>query len=81
MIRNKKYLGEYRYGETVVSGAYSTVVSQELFDHAQERLQRNKRAPAAAKAKVDYFLTTKLHCGRCGTFMVGESGTGKTTKI
>ena len=70
-----------RYGETIVPGAYPAVVTQNLFDRAQERLQRNKRAPAAAKAKVDYLLTTKLHCGKCGTFMVGESGTSKTTKI
>jgi len=81
MIRNRKYLGEYRYGETIVPGAYPAVVLQELFDRAQERLQRNKRAPAAAKAKVDYLLTTKLYCEKCGTFMVGESGTSKTTKI
>jgi len=81
MLQNRKYLGEYRYGETVVPDAYPAVVTQELFDRAQERLERNKRAPAAAKAKVDYLLTTKLYCGRCATFMVGESGTSKTLKI
>ena len=81
MLQNRKYLGEYRYGEMVVPDAFPAVVSQELFDRAQERLEKNKRAPAAAKAKVDYLLTTKLYCGKCGTFMVGESGTSKTTKI
>ena len=67
--------------EMVIPNAYPAVVSQELFDRAQERLERNKRAPAAAKAKVDYLLTTILYCGKCETFMVGESGTNKTTKI
>ncbi|MCL2639179.1 MAG: recombinase family protein [Oscillospiraceae bacterium] len=80
MLQNRKYLGEYRYGETIVPGAYPAVVTQELFDRAQERLEKNKRAPAAAKAKVEYLLTTKLHCGRCETFMVGESGTSKTLR-
>ena len=80
MLQNRKYLGEYRYGEMIIPDAYPAVVSQELFDRAQERLERNKRAPAAAKAKVDYLLTTKLHCGRCGTYMVGESGTSKTLR-
>jgi len=55
MLQNRKYLGEYRYGEMVVPDAYPAVVTQELFDRAQERLERNKRAPAAAKAKVDYL--------------------------
>ena len=36
MLQNRKYLGEYRYGETIVSGAYPAVVTQELFDRAQE---------------------------------------------
>jgi len=80
MLQNRKYLGEYRYGEQVMPGAYPAVVTQELFDRAQERLEKNKRAPAAAKAKVDYLLTTKLCCGKCGTFMVGESGTSKTLR-
>jgi hypothetical protein len=65
----------------IVPDAYPAVVTQELFDRAQERLNKNKRAPATAKAKVDYLLTTKLHCGKCGTFMVGESGVSKTLKI
>jgi len=81
MIQNRKYLGEYIYGETVIPDAYPAVVTQELFNRAQTRLEKNKRAPAAAKAKVDYLLTTKLMCGKCGTYWVGESGTSKTTKI
>ena len=67
MLQNRKYLGEYRYGDTIVTDAYPAVASQDLFDRAQDRLERNRRAPAAAKAKVDYLLTTKLHCGRCST--------------
>ena len=81
MLQNRQYLGEYRYGETVVPDAYPAVVSQELFDQAQLRLKKNKRAPTKSKAKADYLLTTKLHCGKCGTFMVGESGTSKLGKI
>jgi DNA invertase Pin-like site-specific DNA recombinase len=65
MLQNRKYLGEYRYGKTIVPDAYTAVISQELFDRAQDRLEKNKRAPAATKAKVEYLLTTKLHCGRC----------------
>jgi len=80
MLRNRRYLGEYRYGEMVIPDAFPSVVTQELFERAQARLEKNKRAPAKAKAKVDYLLTTKLYCGKCGGFMVGESGTSKTLK-
>jgi len=80
MLQKRKYLGEYRYGERIVPDAYPAVVTQELFDRAQQRPEKNKHAPAAAKAKEDYLLTTKLYCGRCATFMVSESGTSKTLR-
>ena len=81
MLKNRKYIGEYRYGDTVIPDAYDAVVSQELFNRAQTRLEKNKRAPATAKAKVEYLLTTKLYCGTCEGYMVGESGTSKTLRI
>lgn len=42
------------------------------------RGEKNKRAPATAKADVDYLLTTKLFCGLCERMMIGESGTSHT---
>ena len=81
MLRSRKYMGEYSYGDIVIPDAIPAIVSQELFDLAQQRLLKNKRAPAKAKAKVDYLLTTKLYCGKCNTYMVGESGVGKMGKI
>ena len=39
-------------------------------------MQRNKHAPAKEKAKVNYLLSTKLFCGKCGALMLGESGYG-----
>ena len=44
----------------------------------QARLEKNKCAPATAKADVDYLLTTKLFCGLCERMMIGESGTSHT---
>ena len=43
-------------------------------------MEKNKKAPARAKAKVDYLLTTKLFCGHCKAAMTGVSGTSKTEK-
>ena len=39
-----------------------------------KKTQKLVIAPAMAKAKGDYLLTTKLFCGKCERMMVGESG-------
>ena len=49
-----------------------------LFNRVQERMEKNRHAPAMAKAKEDYLLTTKLFCGKCERMMVGESGKSHT---
>jgi len=78
MLHNRRYLGEYRFMDIVVDGGIPQIISQELFDRVQARFSRSKKAPARNKAKVDYLLTTKLYCGKCGTFMAGESGTSRS---
>lgn len=75
MLKNRKYLGEYRYGDTVVPGGMPALIDDKLFERVQRRMEGNKHAPARAKADEEYLLTTKLFCGDCGTMMVGESGT------
>ncbi|MDR1600097.1 MAG: recombinase family protein [Oscillospiraceae bacterium] len=80
MLTNPRYKGDYVYGEHIMPGGIPAVVEPELWDRAQRRLEQNKRAPAKAKAKVEYLITTKLICGKCGAYMVGESGTGKLAK-
>lgn len=78
MLRNRRYIEEYIYRDTAVPGGIPAIIPQELFDRVQERLEKNKKAPAREKAEVNYLLTTKLYCGKCGAFMVGESGTSRT---
>ena len=78
MLKNRRYIGEYIYRDTVIPGGIPAIIPVELFDRVQERLEKNKKAPAREKAEVNYLLTTKLYCGKCGAFMVGESGTSRT---
>ena len=47
----------------------------------QEKIAKNKKAPARRKAEDDYLLTTKLYCGYCGALMFGESGTSRTGEV
>lgn len=39
--------------------------------------RQTKKALAKHKAEDEYLLTTKLFCGKCQCYMVGESGTGR----
>lgn len=78
MLKNRRYTGEYYYGGITHEDAIPAIVNKNLFGRVQERMEKNKRAPARHKAEDDYLLTTKLRCGRCEAFMVGESGTSKT---
>ena len=75
MLHNRKYIGEYQYRDIVYPNGIPAIVSVELFERVQERMAQTKKAPAKHKAEDEYLLTTKLYCGKCGCFMVGESGT------
>jgi hypothetical protein len=79
MLRNRRYIGEYRQKEVVNCDAIPPIVSHELFDSVQNKLAKNVKSAARFKAKEEmYLLSTKLFCGDCGVFMVGESGTSGT---
>lgn len=78
MLKNRRYIGEYSYGEILHENAVPAIVDKDLFERVQQRMAKNKKAPAVHKAEDNYLLTTKLRCGRCGSYMVGESGQSKT---
>jgi len=81
LLKNRRYRGEYKYRDVVNIKGIPAIVPDELFDMVQEQLAKNKKAPARHKAEDDYLLSTKLYCGKCGAYMVGESGTSKTMKV
>lgn len=82
LLKNRRYIGEYKYDDMVTIDGVPAIVPQDLFDRVGERLVKNKKAPARAKAKEEmYLLTTKLFCGKCGALMTGESGTSGTGDV
>ena len=74
-------MGEFSYRDVVIPDGIPAIVPQDLFDRVQEKLAKNKKAPARHKAEDDYLLTTKLFCGYCGAYLCGESGTSRTGKV
>lgn len=77
LLKNRRYLGEYRYRDILVPDGIPQIVPQDLFDRVQARMEKNKKSPARFKAEDEYILSGKLFCGYCGEPMVGESGTGR----
>lgn len=77
MLKNRRYIGEYKYRDVIIPDGIPAIVPKDLFDRVQEKMAKNKKAPARHKAEDDYLLTTKLFCGHCGAYLCGESGTGR----
>lgn len=78
ILKNRKYIGEYKYADTVIPNGIPAIIEPDLFVRVQQRMEGNKKAPSRTKADEEYLLTTKLFCGDCGRLMVGESGTSST---
>ena len=83
ILTNRKYIGEYKFGETVMPDAIPAIIDKQTFNAVQQRMARNKKAPAMHRSEDDYLLTTKLFCGKCGAMMTSIQAqlTGVETKL
>lgn len=77
ILTNRRYVGNYIYKDVVIENGIPAIVPNDVFDKVQEMIAVNKCAPSRHKAVDDYLLTTKLYCGKCKSFMVGESGNAR----
>lgn len=75
VMRNPTYVtGNMTFGQETVYDVATPLISQELFDRVQARMDEKKHAPATGKAIEKYILQGKAYCGMCGARLVGESG-------
>ena len=83
LLQNKKYIGTNVYRNVEYPDTVPRIIDDDLFERAQQALEKNKKAPAKNKAVGDdeYLLTLKLFCGHCRELMTGWSGTGKLGKL
>lgn len=77
-FRSEKYVGVLEQDGVRIEGGCPALIDRATFDRVQARLDLMRRAGAKNKADVEYLLTGKLYCGRCGAAMVGVSGTGRS---
>ena len=78
ILRNKKYIGVYKFDDIEIENAIPAIIDKELFYKVQKRLKEVGDAPGRGKAKVDYLLSGKLFCGHCGQPMNGDCGRSKS---
>jgi len=81
LLMNKKYIGIYSYDGIETPEAIPRIIDDNTFYKAQDMLNIKKQAPARARAKTEYLLTTKLFCGHCKSMMTGTSGKSATGKL
>jgi site-specific DNA recombinase len=64
-----------------VNGGMPQIIDRKVWEAVRERMDKNKKGPAANKAKEVYLLSGLIYCGKCGGAMVGNrrySGRNKT---
>lgn len=78
IIKNRKYIGEYRYHDIVVEDGMPAIISKDTFNLAQAEMERRRTRKAPKSPKAEYLLAGRLFCGHCKGPMQGVSGTGKS---
>lgn len=77
VLVNKKYIGIYTYDGIEIENGCPALIDKAVFDNVQQLIQRTKKAPARARAKVEYLLAGKLFCGNCGAPLIAVGGTSR----
>ena len=78
ILKNEKYIGVYAYKDEIrIEDGIPPIIEKELFYKVQEMLKYNQKYAAHVNPPADYLLSEKLFCGKCGTNMVGVSGTSR----
>ena len=56
------------------------IISNKIWEEVQSKMDKNKQAPGANKAKEIYLLSGLISCGQCGGAMVGNRKTAGRNK-
>ena len=75
LLHNTKYIGTCTINNETFDNLYPQIVSVELFEQVQSKLERNLLGQNCIHA--DFLLRSKVYCGYCGHKINGESGTSQ----
>ena len=79
ILRNKKYIGIYYYGDELFDNMYPRLLSDELFNKVRAVSAKNQCGRRSIK--VDYLLRKKVKCGRCGRPISADTGTARSGEV
>ena len=79
MLQNERYIGVYHHPEKTYDNIFPPIVSKEIFDIVQKRIQANKYGKHVVD--VDYLLKGKACCGFCGKPLISYAGTSRNSTI
>jgi site-specific DNA recombinase len=71
VLRHRIYTGDFDWAGVTYRGLHEPLVSRELWNRAQEILQR-KFAKRLRGSRHDFAFSGLISCGHCGCAMVGE---------
>ncbi len=83
ILRNKAYIGQYKWGDVVVPDGMPVLIDKTDFDLVQAKFAERSRSPRKnvgvrnENATEDYWLTGHIECGKCHEPMHGVSGTSR----
>ena len=80
LLRNKKYIGVYVYGEIEIPGGMPQIVPTNLWLRVQKKLETLKNEKTARRKSHMYALTGKVFCAKCGEPWIGDSGANASGK-
>lgn len=75
-LHNRTYMGEYYYGQFEEPMPVPALVSAELFQSVQEKLQESAKR-SRKRTDYNFILTGKLVCGICGHSVSGSTANEK----
>ncbi len=79
MLKNKKYIGLYSWGDIEQTDIIEPIIEKRLFDRVQKRLEQDGNTGARNNAVEEYVLSGKAFCGHCEQPLTADSVT-KTVK-
>jgi site-specific DNA recombinase len=76
ILSNKAYLGLTKHFNEYFPGSFAPILSHDLFEAVQKRLQERSH-PRKSKKNHNFPFTGLLHCGECGSMITAQWATGK----
>jgi DNA invertase Pin-like site-specific DNA recombinase len=72
-LNNEKYSGVYTKDSVSYTNIYPQIVDSTTYESVKSILHKNKRSPGSNRTNVNYLLTGKLFCEKCGQLMIADS--------